>query len=179
MNTRPLFRTSLVLLATVAFAGIASAQSKNPAEQAVLLGQFGDWGAYKATPGGKKVCFALSKPTSATTEPAGRNRDPGYAFVSTRPAEKVKNEISVIVGYPQKGGHEASATVGSANYVLYTQNDGAWVKNAAEEAQMVAAMRKGATLVVKSESAKGTKTTDTYSLKGLGEALDKVAEECK
>jgi invasion protein IalB len=179
MNTRFLFRTSLAIAAFAAFTGAAAAQPKNPAEQAVLLGQFGDWGAYKATPGGKKVCFALSKPTSATTDPAGRNRDPSYAFVSTRPAEKVKNEISVIVGYPQKGGHEASATIGSANYVLYTQNDGAWVKNAAEEAQMVAAMRKGAQLVVKSESARGTKSTDTYSLKGLGEALDKVAEECK
>lgn len=181
MNTQALFRTTLAMLAMAATANAAFAQAKKPepTEQAVLLGQFGDWGAYKASPGGKKVCFALSKPTSATTDPAGRNRDPGYAFVSTRPAEKVKNEVSVIVGYPQKPGHDASATVGSANYVMYTQNDGAWVKNAAEEAQMVAAMRKGAQLVIKSESARGTKTTDTYSLKGLGEALDKVAEECK
>ena len=113
------------------------------------------------------------------TDPAGRKRDPSYAFVSTRPAEKVKNEVSVIVGYPQKPGVDASATVGSATYAMYTQNDGAWVKNAAEEAQMVEAMRKGADLVVKSVSAHGTKTTDTYSLKGIGEALDKVAEECK
>jgi invasion protein IalB len=150
-----------------------------PTEQAVLLGQFGGWGAYAATPGGKKVCFALAKPTSAVTEPAGRNRDPSYAFVSTRPVEKVKNEVSMIVGYPQKPGVDATATIGSASYVMYTQNDGAWVKNAAEEAQMVETMRKGADLVVKSESGRGTKTTDTYSLKGLSEALDKVAQECK
>ena len=164
------------------FPDAASAQAKkksDPSEQAVLLGQFGDWGAYTASPGGKKVCFALSKPTQATTEPAGRKRDASYAFISTRPAEKVKNEVSVIVGYPQKPSHDASATVGAASYVMYTQNDGAWVKNAAEEAQMVEAMRKGADLVVKSESARGTKSTDTYSLKGIGEALDKVAAECK
>jgi invasion protein IalB len=181
MNIRFLFRTSIAALAAAAVATAASAQTKkpDPTAQAVLLGQFGDWGAYKATPGGKKVCFALSKPTSATTEPAGRPRDASYAFVSTRPAEKVKNEVSVIVGYPQKPGHDAAAAVGTANYALYTQNDGAWVKNAAEEAQMVAAMRKAAQLVVKSESGRGTKTTDTYSLKGIGEALDKVAEECK
>jgi invasion protein IalB len=181
MNIRFLFRTSIAALAAAAVATAASAQTKkpDPTAQAVLLGQFGDWGAYKATPGGKKVCFALSKPTSATTEPAGRPRDASYAFVSTRPAEKVKNEVSVIVGYPQKPGHDAAAAVGTANYVLYTQNDGAWVKNAAEEAQMVAAMRKAAQLVVRSESSRGTKTTDTYSLKGVGEALDKVAEECK
>lgn len=148
-------------------------------EQAVLLGQFGDWGAYEAAPGGKKVCFALSKPTSAKTEPAGRNRDASYAFVSTRPAEKVKNEVSMIVGYPQKPGVDAMATVGSSSYVMYTENDGAWIKNAAEETQMLEAMRKGADLVIKSVSGHGTKTTDTYSLKGLGQALDKVAEECK
>ena len=150
-----------------------------PTEQAVLLGQFGDWGAYKAAPGGKKVCFALAKPSAMTTEPAGRPRDPSYAFISTRPAEKVKNEVSMIVGYPQKAGVDASAAIGSASYVMYTQNDGAWVKNAAEEVQMVDAMRKGTDLVVKSVSALGTKTTDTYSLKGLAEALDKVAQECK
>src|SRR3989304_4210187 len=120
----------------------AYAQKKDPSEQAVLLGQFGGWGAYKASPGGKTVCFALSKPTSATTEPAGRNRDPSYAFISPRPSEKVKNEVSVIVGYPQKASHDASAAIGSATFVMYTQNDGAWVKNAAEEAQMVDAMRK-------------------------------------
>ena len=182
MNTTALFRICVVLLAAGAFDMSASAQQKkpaNPTDQAVLLGQFGEWGAYRATPGGKKICFALSKPTSATSEPAGRNRDPSYAFISTRPAEKVKNEVSVIVGYPQKPGHDASAAIGSATYSMYTQNDGAWVKNAAEEAQMVETMRKGSDLVVKSESGRGTKTTDTYSLKGIAQALDKVAEECR
>ena len=182
MNITALLRTSIVLLGLCAFADIASAQQKkpaNPTDQAVLLGQFGEWGAYRATPGGKKICFALAKPTSSAIEPAGRNRDPSYAFVSTRPAEKVRNEVSVIVGYPQKPGHDATAVIGSSTYSMYTQNDGAWVKNAAEEAQMVETMRKGADLVVRSESARGTKTTDTFSLKGIAQALDKVAEECK
>ena len=179
MNMTFLTRGSLALLVPFALSSAAQAQQKNPAEQATLLGQFGDWGAYKATPGGKKVCFALSKPTSAVIEPSSRKRDASYAFVSTRPAEKVKNEISVIVGYAQKSGYDASATIGAAHYVLYTQNDGAWVKNAAEEPKMVDAMRKGSEFVVKSESHSGAKTTDTYSLKGLAEALTKVAEECK
>ncbi|MFY9785354.1 MAG: invasion associated locus B family protein [Pseudolabrys sp.] len=159
----------------------ATAQKKSPSptDQAVLLGQFGEWGAYRATPGGKKICFALSKPTAATSEPSSRTRDAVYAFVSTRPSEKVRNEVSVIVGYPQKAGHDATAAIGSSTYPMYTQNDGAWVKNAAEETQMVETMRRGSDLVVKSESARGTKTTDTYSLKGIAQALDRVAEECK
>ncbi|MGB8050868.1 MAG: invasion associated locus B family protein [Pseudolabrys sp.] len=159
----------------------ATAQKKSPSptDQAVLLGQFGEWGAYRATPGGKKISFALSKPTAATSEPSSRTRDAVYAFVSTRPSEKVRNEVSVIVGYPQKAGHDATAAIGSSTYPMYTQNDGAWVKNAAEETQMVETMRRGSDLVVKSESARGTKTTDTYSLKGIAQALDRVAEECK
>ena len=179
MNSNFLFRTALATLAVsfTAYATVASAQ--NGKEQAVLLGQFGDWGAYKATPSGKEVCFALSKPTKAVTDPPGRTRDPSYAFVSTRPAEKVKNEVSIIVGYPQKSGVEATVTIGSARFVMYTQDDGAWVKNAAEEPQMVAAMRKGSDMVVQSISSHGTKTTDTYSLKGISDALDKVASSCK
>ena len=182
-------RTITVFVAAIAVSTAALAEPKQQpkqktaaaaaAAQPTLLGQYGDWGAYTAEPESKKICFTLAKPKSSTTTPAGRKRDAAYVFISTRPAENVRNEISVIVGYPQKPGHDASAAVGASSYVLYTQNDGAWVKNAAEEAQMVEAMRKGNDMVVKSESARGTKTTDTYSLKGLPQALDKVAEECR
>ena len=178
MKRTALLRVVFPMLAIAAPAP-ALAQPKTAGEQPTLLAQFGDWGAYKAAPGGKTVCFALAKPSSAVTEPADRKRDASYLFVSTRPAEKVKNEFSAIVGYPQKPGADTTATIGSSSYAMYTQNDGAWIKNAAEEAQLIDTMRKGADLVIKSESARGTKTTDTYSLKGVGQALDKVAEECK
>lgn len=157
----------------------AQPAAANPAAGATLLGQFGDWGAYTASPGGKKVCFALGKPNASATNPAGRPRDPAFLFVSTRPAEKVKEEVSVIIGYPFKAGSEAAVQVGSVNFALYTQNDGAWIKNAAEEARMVETMKKGADAVVKGESGRGTKTTDTFSLKGLDQALTRIAQECK
>ena len=148
------------------------------AGQPALLGQYGDWGAYSATPGGKKICFALAKPNASTTNPPNRPRDPAFLFVSTRPAEKVKEEISVIIGYPFKPNSDASAEIGTANFAMYTQNDGAWIKNAAEEARMVDAMRKGSDLVVKGESGRGTKTTDTFSLKGIDQALRRIGQEC-
>ena len=144
-----------------------------------LIGQFGTWGAYTATPNGKKVCFALAKPASSKTNPPNRPRDPAYAFVSTRPAEKVANEVSVMIGYTLKPGSESTLEVGGASYAMYTQGDGLWIKNAAEEERMVDAMRKAADVVVKGVSAKGTETTDTFSLKGLAQALDKLAQDCK
>jgi len=144
-----------------------------------LLGQFGDWGAYTANSGGRTLCYAIAKPSSQATQPAGRPRDPAYVFIATRPTENVRNEISIIVGYPFKPGFEATVDIGSAKYAMFTQNDGAWVKNPAEEARMVDAMRKGSDLVVSGESGKGTKSTDRYTLRGLGQALDRVAQECK
>jgi hypothetical protein len=144
-----------------------------------LIGQFGTWGAYTATPNGKKVCFALAKPSSSKTNPANRPRDPAYAFVSTRPAEKVTNEVSVMIGYTLKPGSESTLEVGGASYSMYTQGDGLWIKNAAEEERMVDAMRKAADVTVKGMSAKGTETTDTFSLKGLSQALDKLAQDCR
>jgi hypothetical protein len=144
-----------------------------------LIGQFGTWGAYTALPNGKKVCFALAKPSSSKTNPPNRPRDPAYAFVSTRPAEKVSNEVSVMIGYTLKPGSDSTLEVGGASYAMYTQGDGLWIKNAAEEEHMVEAMRKSADVVIKAVSAKGTETTDTFSLKGLSQALDRVAQDCK
>jgi hypothetical protein len=162
----------------------AKPEAKPPAAVAggaepTLIGQFGTWGAYTATPHGKKVCFALAKPSSSKTNPPNRPRDPAYAFVSTRPAEKVTNEVSVMIGYPLKPGSESTLEVGGASYAMYTQGDGLWIKNAAEEERMVEAMRKAADVVVKGVSAKGTETTDTFSLKGLAQALDRLAQDCK
>jgi len=145
----------------------------------VLIGQFGTWGAYTATPNGKKVCFALAKPTSSKTNPPNRPRDPAYAFVSTRPSEKVFNEVSIMIGYALKPGSESTLEVAGASYAMYTQGDGLWIKNAAEEERLVEAMRRAADAVVKGVSAKGTETTDTFSLKGLSQALDRIAQDCK
>jgi invasion protein IalB len=147
--------------------------------QPTLLGQFGDWGAYTATPGGKKVCFALAKPANSHTTPANRPRDPAFMFISSRPAEKVRDEVSIIFGYGFKPNSDANIEISGSSYAMYTQSDGAWVKNAAEEKGLVDAMRKNPDLTVKGTSAKGTSSTDTYSLKGLAQALDRVSQECR
>lgn len=188
-------RLTLILFAGAALCAstsLASAQgaAKKPAakpethhaaggSEPTLVGQFGSWGAYTAAPNGKKVCFALAKPSSSKTNPPNRPRDPAYAFISTRPAEKVSNEVSIMIGYPAKPGSESTLEVGGASYAMYTQGDGLWVKNAAEEDKLVEGMRKSAEIVVKAVSGKGTQTTDVFSLKGLSQALDRVAQECR
>ncbi len=144
--------------------------------KAVQLGTFGEWGAY-ATQGKTKTCYALAQPKSR--EPSSVKRDPAYVFISTRPAENVKSEISVIMGFPMKDGGEATAEIGDAEFGLIAKGSNAWVKNPAEEGRLIDAMKKGSKLVVKATSAKGKATTDTYSLSGLGQALDKARKECQ
>ena len=54
-----------------------------------------------------------------------------------------------------------------------------YIKNAAEENQFVATLKKrGSRLVITVPVAKGPGVTDTYSLAGLSQALDRVSKEC-
>jgi invasion protein IalB len=177
MRVRHLVGTALLAGVMAALGTVPSAPAQG--DQPTLLGSFGDWGAYAATPNGKKVCFALAKPKNSQTNPAGRKRDQAYLFISTRPSENVRNEVSVIIGYPFKEQSDATAEIGQAKFAMYTQKDGAWIKNVAEEARMLDAMRKGADLTVKGVSGRGTQSTDQFSLKGLAQALDRIDQECK
>jgi invasion protein IalB len=142
-----------------------------------LVAQFGDWGVYMDQSGQGKICYALSQPK--TRAPDGLARDPAYFFISTRTAENVKNEVSVIVGFPMKDGSDATLAIGPANFTLYTRDTGAWVRNVAEEARLVDALRRGKDVVVKSTSRRGNVTTDTYSLNGVSAAIDRAAQECR
>jgi hypothetical protein len=153
-----------------------SKAGKTEPGKAVQLGTFGEWGAY-ATQGKSKTCYALAQPKSR--DPASVKRDPAYVFISTRPAENVKSEISIIMGFPMKDGAEAQVEIGEASFGLIAKGSNAWVKNPAEEGRLIDAMKKGSKLVVKASSTKGKATTDTYSLAGLGQALDKVRKECQ
>ncbi|WP_020173835.1 invasion associated locus B family protein [Methyloferula stellata] len=142
----------------------------------VQVGSFGDWGAFLAQSGKEKTCYALASPKDRV--PSGLPRDPAYVFISNRPAENVRNEISIIMGFPMKDGAEARAEVGNLGFDLVAKGPNAWVKNPAEEGQFIEAMKKSAKLVVKAPSIKGNVTTDNYSLTGFSQALDKVQKEC-
>jgi hypothetical protein len=171
MKLRHLASFALPLLALGGLAGSALAQQNQQ-----LLGQFTDWAAYSATTGGDKVCFAISQPKRRA--PEGLNRDPAYFFVTNRPSDKVRGEISMQVGFPMKAGEPAQLTIGSANFDLVTQGERAWT-NGKDDDRIVAAMRAGSDMTIKSNSTRNHLTTDTYSLSGVSAALDKINQECR
>jgi invasion protein IalB len=153
----------------------APAQAGAPSPS--LLGQYGDWGVYVSQAPKTKICFALTQPKERL--PANLKRDPAYFFISTRPGENVKSEVSVLVGFPLKEDVDTSIQIGSDSYSLYARKDGAWVRNIAEEARLVESLRKGSSFTVKSTSLRGNVTTDRYSLSGVTQALERVATECR
>ncbi|HET9903638.1 MAG TPA: invasion associated locus B family protein [Xanthobacteraceae bacterium] len=175
-SRRPIVFSLALLIGCAAFAGEPRAQGEG---QPSLVGQYGSWGVYAGKNNGHKICFALAQPESSQTDPPNRPRDPIYLFVSTRPADNVREEVSVIVGYPLRRGTDASAEIDGAKFDLMTQDDNAWVKNAADEPRLVEAMRKGSKMIVRGVSTRGTKTTDNFSLTGVSQALDRVAQECR
>lgn len=175
-STRSSMILGLALGLSLAEPTHAQQQQARPAtgQQGTAVVQFGDWGVFTSNLQGRRVCYAASQPK--TRAPQGLQRDPAFMFITTRPGENIRNEISFMVGFPMRG--DATATVGQTNFVLYTQERQAWIKNAAEEPRMIQALRSGSTFTVRSTSARGNATTDTYSLTGLGQALDRVAQEC-
>ncbi|MBP2150177.1 MULTISPECIES: invasion associated locus B family protein [Xanthobacter] len=172
--TLPRVHPALLGMFLACAAAAPAAAQGQPQSKAVA--QFGDWSVYVST-SSPKVCYAISQPK--TRAPEGLKRDPAYFFISTRPGENVKNEVTVTVGFPLKEGSDATLTVGNATLQLYTKDQGAWVRNVADESKLVDAMKRGKDLTVASTSLRGNVTTDKYSLVGLAQALDRVAQECK
>lgn len=146
--------------------------------KAEQLGVFVDWEAYAADAGKERTCYALGKPKDR--QPKAKLKDTSaYIFISTRPAENVRNEFAVNLGYATKDGSAAAAEIDGDAFELITKGSNAWIKDQAREKEFVGALRGGAKLQVKATSAKGTATVDTYSLKGLSDALARVNQECK
>ena len=179
-------RVALVAMAVV-FAGHAEAAKKKPASEdsappaqgkgtPTPLGQFGDWSAFQVGNAKGRSCFTISSPKER--KPDKLERDPATFFVTRRPGEGVHNEISLILGFPTKEGGSASLKIGKTAYSLYTKDTNAWVKNAAEEATVIATMKKGSNLIFEGTSKRGNKTTDRYSLTGLPQALDTITKAC-
>jgi hypothetical protein len=143
---------------------------------ATLVTTFGDWGVYTAQTGRAKICYALTQPKERL--PKAFSRDPAYLFVSFRPAENVRNEVALVMGFPTRENGPAQASIGQATYALLTKEQNAWLKNPAEEGQAIATMARGQNVTVKVRSQRGNELTDRYSLDGFGQALERARKEC-
>ncbi|MGD0561542.1 MAG: hypothetical protein ABSA66_00505 [Roseiarcus sp.] len=193
----------LALAASGAAATTTKPADKNAAPAAAkpaLVGTYGDWSVFQSQAGKNRICYTLAQPKERA--PADLKRDPAYAFISERPGEGVRNEVSFIMGFDVAGAAPAAeakdakekdkkkdkkkepetvaptAVIGDATFDLLPKGANLWVKNAAKESELIAEMRKGAKLQIKAASKKGNVTVDTYSLAGFGQAIDRALKDC-
>jgi hypothetical protein len=164
------------------FTGIAlSLAMPAAAEPANLLGVFGNWSAFSSGSGASLTCYALSKPRAS--QPRTAKRSAIYLMVSDWPARKVRAEPQIIYGYQAKEGGTAALGVGGDKFVFFIRNSGkegsAWLQQLNDNVRLVTAMQGGVSVVASGTNAKGTKTSDTYSLSGFNDALAKIHAVCQ
>ena len=145
------------------------------AQEVKLLQKYSDWAAYMSE-GSPKVCFAVSQPRDSS--PKNVRRGPIYFYVSHYPGDKVAGEISVKMGYPFAPGAKVTVTIGDDKFELFTKDEGAFVEKTEDEAKLVAALKAGSSMTIQGRSARGTNTSDTYSLSGTTDAIERIAKEC-
>ena len=145
--------------------------------QAMLLETAGKWQAFSSQQGRSKVCYALSKAEARL--PANLKDIEGLLFVSSRPTEGVRNEISFVLNFDLKEDVEHQAIIGSERFALVAKGQNMWLKNPAEEPRMLDALRKGSGLEVKGTSKRGNSTSDKYSLAGMNQTVKRAEDACK
>ena len=146
-----------------------------PAFAQSTIGTFGDWTAFSRGSGKGKVCYLGASPNKA--EGKYSKRGDVYALVTHRPADKSLGVVSIEAGYTYKKGSEVTLTIDGKARQLYTNGGQAWAFEK-DDPLIVAAMKAGKTLIVKGVSSRGTKTTDSYRLKGFTAAFKAISKAC-
>ena len=148
----------------------------NAEESLKSLGKFKDWESFILLQDGIKVCFAQSIPV--VKAPKKLKRDPSRLFVSFRPAENIKNEISVTNGYEFKLKAPVAAKSGKKTYDLFSKGKFAWVTDNEDEKKLITTMKKASRIMIIGNSAKGAQTTDHYSMMGFTKAYNTAKKNC-
>ena len=159
---------------TVLFTLIFSAV--NAEESLKSLGKFKDWESFTLLQEGNKICFAQSIPV--VKSPKKLKREPARLFVSFRPNEDIKNEISVTSGYEFKLKAPVSAKSGKKTYDLFSKGRFAWVVDNNDEKKLISTMKKASRLMIIGSTDKGDQTTDHYSMMGFTKAYNFAKKNC-
>jgi len=140
------------------------------------VGKFKDWESFVLLQEGKKTCFAQSIPV--VRSPKKLKRDPSRLFVSFRPDENIKNEISVTNGYEFKLKAPVAAKSGKKSFDLFSKGRFAWVVENKDETKLIITMKKASRLMIIGNTDKGDETTDHYSMMGFTKAYNTAKKSC-
>ena len=140
------------------------------------IGKFKDWESFVLSQEGSKICFAQSMPV--VRAPKKIKREPSRLFVSFRPNENIKNEISVTNGYEFKSKAPVVAKSGKKSYDLFSKGQFAWVVDSEDEGKLILTMKKASRLMIIGNSNSGIQSTDHYSMMGFTKAYNAAKKSC-
>jgi len=160
------------LLSSAAWAGVDTE----------VLGVFDEWSAFADKDEDGPVCYMATEPTKSQGKYT--RRDHVFLIVTHRPGIKSFDVVNVSAGYTYQKNTNKKLAIPSITIdnnkpvVLKAVEDKAWALDTATDEKLVTSMKKGTRAVVKGKSARGTMTTDTFSLKGFAKAYQAINNAC-
>ena len=138
-------------------------------------GKYKNWESFVAETDKGKICFAQTVPTKRA--PAAVKRDKSKLFVTFRPSEEIKDEVSLTSGHDYKTS-SVTASSGKRRYSFFSQKEFAWLLDDQEEKKFIQLMKKATDIIVKARTTKGAETTDHYSMMGFTKAYNTAKKAC-
>ena len=138
-------------------------------------GKYKNWESFVVETDKGKICFAQTVPTKRA--PAAIKREKSKLFVTFRPSEEIKDEVSLTSGHDYKTS-TVTASSGKRRYSFFSQKDFAWLLDDQEEKKFIQLMKKATDIIVKARTTKGEETTDHYSMMGFTKAYNTAKKTC-
>tara|TARA_B100000579_G_C22428086_1_gene663947 strand:- start:155 stop:652 length:498 start_codon:yes stop_codon:yes gene_type:complete len=160
------------ILILITFCFFASSAFANAPKSS---GKYKNWESFTLMTNDGKVCFAQTKPVKRA--PAAIKRKDSRIFVTFRPNENIKDEISITSGHLYKNS-TVSAKSGKSNFSFFSQGDFAWLLDENEEKKFIKTMKRATDLMIKGKTKDGAETTDHYSMMGFTKAYNTAKKTC-
>ncbi|MBR5129738.1 MAG: invasion associated locus B family protein [Alphaproteobacteria bacterium] len=142
-----------------------------------ILGTFGTWTSYVFHDGTGKVCYMAAQPIESKGKYT--SRDDVFLTITHRSAEKTYDVVSMTAGFTYQKSSKPSIRIDKKKAItLIPVADMAWAKDDKTDAALVKDMIAGSNAYVNGTSKRGTKITDTFSLKGFSKAYNAINEAC-
>ena len=138
-------------------------------------GKYKNWESFTVETDKGKICFAQTVPTKRA--PASIQREKSKIFVTFRPSESIKDEVSLTSGHDYKSS-TVTASSGKKRYSFFSQKNFAWLLDDREEKSFIKLMKKATNIIVKARTTKGAETTDHYSMMGFTKAYNIAKKTC-
>ena len=164
-----LFKKLFILIIIILYSFSANANTPRS------TGKYKNWESFTAQTDKGKICFAQTVPTKRA--PASIKRENSKLFVTFRPSENIKDEVSLTSGHDYKSS-TVTASSGKKRYSFFSQKNFAWLLDDQEERNFIKLMKRATDLIIKARTTKGAETTDHYSMMGFTKAYNTAKKTC-